>query len=151
MVPVETFAKNEYRLWYNTVELGRYHIHVYCDVRMELDWDQRVIRLLPIQNFPAIPTKVTVNATSTRGYYSSEGRFFALDDEEATRIEYMLRMKATPPKPKGMKLIPGRLVDSVAQNITANRMKEVADGFIQSSVQGFPQWRDEQEAIERNS
>ncbi|MCA9934139.1 MAG: hypothetical protein KC415_09460, partial [Anaerolineales bacterium] len=67
LVPMETAAENEYRLWYNTVELGRYHIHVYCDVCVELDWEQRIIRLLPIQNFPAIPTKVTVNATSTRG------------------------------------------------------------------------------------
>ncbi len=143
LVPTENLVENEYRLWYHTVELGRYHIHVYCDIRVELDDKNHRILLLPIQSYPPVPTKVTVNSTSTRGYYSSEG-FFIAAGPDSTRIEYTLKLQASPPKPKGMRLVPGKIVDSVAQNITTSRMKEIADGFIESSVQGFPLWRDEQ-------
>lgn len=144
LVPIETLADDEFRLCYHTVELGRYHIHVYCDIRVELDKENHTIRLLPVNNFPSVETNVTINSTSTRGYYSSEGVFTAAGDE--TRIDYVLQMKANPPRPKGMRLIPGKLVDTVAHNITTNRMKEIAEGFITSSVQAFPEWRDAEEA-----
>ncbi len=143
LVPTESLVENEYRLWYHTVELGRYHIHVYCDVRVEYDYASHRIVLHPIQSFPPVPTKVAVNSTSTRGYYSSEGHFMDAG-KDCTRIEYTLKMDASPPKPKGMRFVPGKIVDSVAQNITSNRMKEIADGFIESSVQGFPLWQEEQ-------
>lgn len=141
LVPTENLIENEYRLWYHTVELGRYHIHVYCDIRVELDHANQRILLQPIQSFPPVPTKVTVNSTSTRGYYSSEGLFVEAGPD-STRIEYSLKLEASPPKPKGMRYVPGKIVDSVAQNITSNRMKEIADGFIESSVQKFPLWRE---------
>ncbi len=143
LVPTENASDDEFRLWYHTIELGRYHIHVYCDVRVELDPVNRVIFLHPIEGFPPVQTKVTINSTSTRGYYSSEGRFLEAGPD-STRIEYMLQLKATPPRPMGMQFVPGKIVDTVAQNITSNRMKEIAEGFIESSVQGFPLWRDVQ-------
>lgn len=142
LVLTENLVEQEFRLWYHTVELGRYHIHVYCDIRVELDRETRRILLQPIQGYPPVPTKVTVNSTTTRGYYSSEGRFLAVGPD-STRIEYALNLQATPPKPKGMQLVPGRIVDKVAQNITSHRMREIADGFIESSVQGFPLWREQ--------
>lgn len=141
LAPTETAQENEFRLWYHTTELGRYHIHVFCDVRLELDTKNHIIYLNPMQGFPPVETKVTLNSTTTRGYYSSEGRFFAAGQSN-TRIEYTLQLKATPPKPKGMQLIPNKIVDSVAQNITTTRMREIADSFIESSVQEFPLWRD---------
>ncbi len=142
LVPTENLVEGEYRLWYHTVELGRYHIHVYCDIRVELDRKKRKIILHPVQSFPPVPTKVTVNSTSTRGYYSSVGHFIAAGPD-STRIEYVLKMKASPPKPKGMRIVPGKIVDSVAHSVTTNRMKEIADGFIESSIQEFPLWRNE--------
>ncbi|MCA9960785.1 MAG: hypothetical protein KC443_17215, partial [Anaerolineales bacterium] len=117
LVPIDTMPENEYRLCYHTVELGRYHIHVYCDIRVELDREEHTIRLLAVNSFPPVETNVTLNSTSTRGYYSSEGKFLAAGEDE-TRIEYVLQMKANPPRPKGMRLVPGKIVDSVAQNIT---------------------------------
>lgn len=141
LVPAESVTPDEFRLCYHTVEMGRYHIYVYCDVRVEVDRRENVIRLLPIQNFPPVKTEVTLNATTTRGYYSSEGYFFEAG-ADATRIEYTLRLEANPPKPKGMRFVPSRIVDGVAQNITTTRIKEIAQGFIDSSLQAFPAWRD---------
>ena len=146
LAPLELSAANEYRLCYHTLELAAYHIIVYCDIRVELDDEACVIRLLPINNFPPVETKVTINSTTTRGYYASEGYFFPAGDQ--TRVEYHLSMNATPPRPIGMKFVPMRLVDSIAQNITRNRMKEIADGFIYNSLSAFPAW---QEALGRHS
>lgn len=133
----EPESKNEYRLYYNTVELGSYHIHVYCDVRMELEGETS-IRLIPVENYPPIKTKVTLNATTARGLYASEAHFFSAGDH--TRVEYLLSMQARPPRPKGMRFMPGKMVDKIAQNITNHRIKEIADAFIDSSIDTFPIW-----------
>jgi hypothetical protein len=137
LVDSEPEAENEYRIYYNTVELGSYHIHVYCDIRMELDGG-KVIRLVPVENSPPIKTKVTFNATTARGYYTSEAHFFSAGDH--TRVEYSLSLQANPPRPKGMRFMPGKVVDKIAQNITTHRIKEVADTFIDSSIDEFPIW-----------
>lgn len=137
LVDSEPEAENEYRIYYNTVELGTYYIHVYCDIRMELDGGN-IIRLMPIENPPPIKTKVTLNATTARGYYTSEARFFPVDDH--TRVEYSLSLQASPPRPKGMRFMPGKMVDKIAQNITTYRIKEIADAFIDNSIDSFPIW-----------
>ncbi|MCP4427887.1 MAG: hypothetical protein GY803_25670 [Chloroflexi bacterium] len=130
--------ENEFRLYYNTTELGSYHIHVYCDVRMDTNCDQHAICLEPIESLPAVKTKVTISSTTARGFYSSEAKFFTAGEQ--TRVEYMLSMKARPPRPKGMRFMPGRMVDRIAQNITNHRVKEIAEAFIASSIDAFPEW-----------
>lgn len=137
LVDSEPEHENEYRLYYNTVELSSYHIHVYCDVRMELE-DQKTIRIVPVQNFPPIKPKVTLNSTTARGYYASEAHFLPVEDH--TRVEYTLSLQAQPPRPKGMRFMPGKMVDTIAQNITTHRIKEIADTFIDSSIDQFPIW-----------
>lgn len=140
LVDSEPEAENEYRIYYNTVELGSYHIHVYCDLRMELDGGE-MIRLVPVENLPPIKTKVTLNATTARGYYASEARFYPAGDY--TRVEYSLSLHANPPRPKGMRFMPGKMVDKIAQNITNHRVKEIANAFIDSSIDHFPIWQAE--------
>lgn len=132
-------ADCQFRMYYNTVELGAYHIHVYCDVRMELDSEKSVIRIVPVDNDPPIETAVTFTSTTTRGYYSSEAYFYEAGEDQ-TRIEYTLRMKATPPRPAGLGFMPQRFVDGIAHNITTNRVKEIAEHFITSSLESFPIW-----------
>jgi hypothetical protein len=128
----------QYRLYYKTVELGTYHIHVYCDVRMDLVPGHHTMRLVPIENLPPIETEVTINSTKTRGYYSSEAFFH--DEGEQTRVEYLLKMMAKPPRPKGMRFMPSTLVDKIANNITTHRMREIAEYFIESSIADYPRW-----------
>ena len=130
--------EQEFRLYYNTVELGTYHIHVFCDIRMDLDDRRHVIRLEPIESLPPIETKVTISSTRARGFYKSEAEF--IEAGEQTRVEYMLSMKARPPRPKGMRFMPRAMVDKIAQNITNHRVKEIAEAFIANSVDAFPEW-----------
>ena len=137
LVDSEPEAENEFRIYYNTTELGSYHIHVYCDVRMELDGGE-IIRIVPVENLPPIKTKVTLNSTTARGHYASEARFSPVGDY--TRVEYSLSLQAQPPRPKGMRFMPSKMVDTIAQNITSHRIKEIADAFIDSSIDQFPIW-----------
>jgi hypothetical protein len=134
----------QFRLYYSTVELGTYHIHVHADVRLDLVPGHHTMRMVPIENLPPIETEVTFNSTRTRGYYSSEAFFH--DEGEQTRVEYMLKMMAKPPRPKGMRFMPSNLVDKIANNITNNRMREIAEYFIESSIADYPRWVAEREA-----
>jgi hypothetical protein len=138
---VNTLSNVQHRLYYNTVELGTYHIHVYCDVRMDLNRNDHTMSIVPVENLPPIETAVTINATTTRGFYSSETLFYEAGDE--TRIEYTLSLEAKPPRPKGMRFMPSRMVDTIANNITNHRMREIAEYFIESSIADFPRWQSE--------
>ena len=140
---VNTLPNYQYRLYYNTVELGTYHIHVYCDVRLDANPDDHTMRIVPVENLPPIETEVTINATTTRGFYSSEAFFHEEGDE--TRVEYTLSLQAKPPRPKGMRFMPGKMVDTIANNITNHRMREIAENFIESSIADFPRWQAERE------
>jgi hypothetical protein len=41
-------------------------------------------------------------------------------------------------------LIPGSVLNSIADNITNRRMNEIIDGFIALSIADFPRWQAEQ-------
>lgn len=140
---VDSDSASEFRLYYNTVELGTYHIHVYCDVRMDSRSDNYSISIVSVENLPPIETDVTINATTTRGFYSSEAFFHEEGDE--TRVEYTLSLQATPPRPKGMRFMPRKMVDKIANNITNHRMREIAENFIESSIADFSRWQSERE------
>ncbi len=141
---VDCQSDSEYRLYYNTVELGTYHIHVYCDVRMDSNLDDYSLTIVSVENLPPIETEVTINATTTRGFYSSESTFHEEGDE--TRVEYTLSLQAKPPRPKGMRFMPSKMVDKIANNITNHRMREIAEHFIESSIADFPRWQAERES-----
>ena len=138
---VNSLPDYQYRLYYKTVELGTYHIHVLCDVRMDIAPGYHTMRVVPVENLPPIETYVTFNATTTRGFYSSEAFFH--DEGDETRVEYTLAIQAKPPRPKGMRFMPGKMVDKIANNITNHRMREIAEYFIESSLADFPRWQAE--------
>ena len=58
----------------------------------------------------------------------------------------MLKMLATPPRPRGMRFMPSKMVDKIANNITNHRMREIAEYFIESSIADFPRWKVGKEA-----
>ncbi|MCZ7668900.1 MAG: DUF1997 domain-containing protein [Chloroflexi bacterium] len=140
---IDSLPECQYRLYYNTIELGTYHIHVYCDVQLQADLNKGCINIVSVENLPPIETEVTFNATTARGYYSSEAVFY--DEGDETRVEYTLIMQATPPRPKGMRFMPGKMVNKIATNITNHRMREIAENFIETSIADFPRWQVEKE------
>jgi hypothetical protein len=39
--------------------------------------------------------------------------------------------------------MPGGIVNRIAHNITRRRIREIAEGFIERSIDAFPYWMDE--------
>lgn len=70
--------------------------------------------------------------------FAIETQFFDLGPQ--TRIEYTIRLKAELERPLGMRLMPKRVVNRIAQSITDGRVREIADGFIKESMDAFPAW-----------
>ncbi|MFO7537391.1 MAG: hypothetical protein R6X32_04940 [Chloroflexota bacterium] len=131
----------EYRMLYQSTELGTYHLSIFCDVRMELPPGNRVIRLVSIENLPPVETKLTVNSTTGRGFFSSEAHFHD-EGPDQTRIDFKMRLGANMPRPLGMRFMPGRVVDNIANGITNRRLREITEGFLELSLADFPTWQE---------
>lgn len=142
---VEDFGDDRYRMLYTSTELGAYTIRVFCDIEATANEAEGVLRIKPAKGFEPVASKTGFYSTMGMGYFANESLFY--DEGEETRIEYQLALKAQIPTPRGMRLMPGRVVNQVAKRITKQRMVELADGFIAQSVAGFPEWLAEQEAL----
>jgi hypothetical protein len=140
---VEVYRYDSFRLLYSTTELGIYHIRIFCDLQARLDEAERTLYVQPLSIDP--PVKATAGAVSatTQGAYSSKSVFHPANGE--TLIEYQLCLQADLPTPLGLRLMPGSVVDRIAQNITERRLCEIADGFIQRSIAAYPRWLAEME------
>jgi hypothetical protein len=135
----------EYRLCYQSTELGTYHLSIFCDVRMERPPGNRLIRLVSIENLPPIETKLTVNSTTGRGFFTSEAHFHD-EGVNQTRIDFKMNLGANLPRPLGMRFMPGRVVDNIANGITNRRLREIVEGFLDASLADFPTWQEQLEA-----
>ena len=140
---VEAFAPDHFRLLYMSREFGGYSMQIYCDLRALIEGGMHVIRILPEENLPPVDASAGVNSSVGRGYFSSRGLFF--EDGEETRIEYEFELKSQLPRPLGMRLMPSRMVNGIARNVTRTRMREIAEGFIERSLAEFPWWLEERE------
>jgi hypothetical protein len=136
----------EYRMLYQSTELGTYHLSIYCDVRMELPPGNRLIQLVSVENLPPVETVLTVNSTTGRGFFSSEATFHEVGPDE-TRIDFQMNLGANLPRPLGMRFMPGRVVDNVANGITNRRLREIVQGFLDSSLADFPFWEERLEML----
>lgn len=135
-----SFPDNRYRLRYDSSELNAYDIHVVCDVELDATDRYNTIHVRPVEVAAPMEAKATLSATFGQGFYSSEAHFFDVEGDQ-TRIEYKLSLHADLPRPSSMRLMPGRVVDKIAQGITNKRIREIAEGFITDSIAAFPVWR----------
>jgi hypothetical protein len=132
---IHNYSELQYRLAYSATELGIYHVQLICDIRTEADRENWVLRIIPLEGMPPVVTEVGVNSLSSQGYYASESIFSPAGDQ--TEIDYTLKIIAHLPIPYGARLIPASVLDKVANNITGWRIEEIAEGFIERSVQFY--------------
>ena len=96
LVDSEPENENEHRIYYNTVELGSYHIHVLLryphGIGRRDDHSSCTSR-----KFPPVKTKVTLNSTTARGHYASEALFSQPATIPVLSIPYPWR-PTTPPQ-----------------------------------------------------
>jgi hypothetical protein len=140
---VRAYQYDRFRMLYSTVELGTYHIRIYCDVQARMDEKERALYVTSLEIEPPVEPKAGVREAIAQGVFFSKSVFHAAGKE--TRIDYSLSLRAELPTPVGMRLMPGYVVNRIADNITRWRMREIADGFINRSVDAYPFWLAEME------
>lgn len=141
---IGSYGDNQYRLVFASTEMGAYQISIYANVQTLCLPEERSIRIFALEGKPTIKSKSTFNSTEAEGYYTSEA-LFTPEGEEETRIEYRLELAANLLRPKGLSFMPALMVNSLSQNITNWRIREIMDGFIDKSLDAFPEWYAQQQ------
>ncbi len=136
---VEEYGANRMRVHYQSVELGAYTINIFADIESRVNDDELAIYIVPIEDTEETPTAATLNATTGHGRFTSVATFFDEGDGQTT-IEYNLSIVATLPRPRGLRMMPGRVVNRIAQSISQGRVNEIADGFMATAIDAFPGW-----------
>lgn len=145
---VKVFAQDHFRALYETTEFGGYKIQIFCDFQSSVDHDLAVIRIVPGNGLNPIEEKAGLNSSIAKGVFRRESLF--MEDGEETEIDYFLQLNAELPTPVGLRLLPDRVHNAIAKNITGYRMREIADGFIQRSIEGFARWQANQQNPSEN-
>jgi hypothetical protein len=123
---------------YSTIELGVYHIRIFCDLQARLDEKGRTLSIIPLNGVPPAKTEKGVKSATTQGFFSSQSVFYA--DGGETAVEYGLELRAELPTPGGLRFMPRSVVNHIAHSITQSRISEIAEGFIERSIDAFPFW-----------
>lgn len=136
---VEPYNDNSVRIRYQTVEIGAYTINIYCDLELTVDVTNKVIRIDPLAGCTPVESDATLNATTGYGFYTSTARLTAAEDD-GTNIDYRFQFQSKLERPRGLRMMPRRIVDRIAQSISLGRVGEIADGFMESATEAFPDW-----------
>ena len=136
---VETYTDNRVRIRYQTVEIGAYTINIYCDLELTVDVANKIIRIDPLAGCATVENNSTLNATTGYGFYTSTARLTPAEDD-GTNIDYQFHFQSKLERPRGLRMMPRRIVDRIAQSISLGRVEEIADGFMESATEAFPDW-----------
>jgi hypothetical protein len=132
---VRSFAPDQYRLLYSSLESGLYRVKIYCDVLTLLDNQKRFIRIQPLEVNPPVKSETGLNSMTSQGHYDSGITFSESGDQ--TRIEYSIRMDARLPVPLTLRLVPNALLNGSAQRKLSLHTDEIMDRFIEWSISAF--------------
>ena len=139
---VDAYSSDKVRIRYQTVELGAYTINIFCDLNSTVDLDNMEIVIGPLADCEQIPQEVSLNATTGHGYYASTAKLSPEDD--GTAIDYYFQFKSELLRPRGLRMMPKRVVDRIAHSISLGRVKEIAEGFMENALDAYDDWRAEQ-------
>lgn len=146
---VHTYDHNQIRMLYETEELGTYTIQIYSDLECSVDWQKLRLQVYPVKIETAAPVlpETSMRHTMGQGLFAIDTHFFEMGTQ--SRVEYTIRLKASLERPLGMRLMPKRVVNRIAQSITDGRVREIADGFIKESIDAFPYWQAQNELVSK--
>lgn len=133
---VNKYGDRQYRILFNTTELGIYRINIYCDLTADLLPHQRTLHIRPLNDgVVPVEAKTGIYSITSQGYYLSTSIFHPAD--EGTRIDYKLDLKSELPVPLGARLMPIGIIENLANSITRSRMQEIIEGFISRSLRAY--------------
>jgi hypothetical protein len=134
---VRIHGPDQFRVRYSSTEVGVYHICIYADVQATLE-NRRTVRIDPLNHLSPVQAQAHAHFSVAQGHFSSRSVFQAQGDR--TRIEYSLQLGAHLPTPLALRFAPGTVLNRIARGITQMRIHEIAEGFIERSVDAFPCW-----------
>ncbi len=132
---VKAYSSDRFRVMYHTMELSLYRVRIYCDLQVSYDEASRTLHVTPLLDKPPIRSEATVHSLTAQGRFTSQSIFRARDDHSV--VDYELSLEARLPKPLGLMLMPDKVIEQIASNITDWRIHEIAGGFIKRSVQEY--------------
>lgn len=141
---LEAYEANEVRIRYQTVELGAYTINIVCDLESIVRPDEMSIIIQPLEGKDPVEGDASLNSTSGYGYYSSTAHLYAEGD--GTAIDYEFRFRAELQRPRGLRMMPKRVVNRIAVGISEGRIEEIAEGFMVNAREAFAEWLESREA-----
>jgi hypothetical protein len=132
---VKAYGPDQFRVMYHTLELSIYRVRIYCDLQVRYDEATQTLHVAPLLNKLPVKSEATVHSLTAQGYFTSQSVFRPRSDHSL--VDYRLSLEARLPKPFGLMLIPDRVIEQIASNITDWRIHEIASGFIRRSVQVY--------------
>jgi hypothetical protein len=135
---VEEYSANQIRVCYSTLELGAYTINIIADLDCEVDRDNLSITIRPLSGREPVEGEANLNTTTAHGYFTSIA--YLEETEEGTYIDFRLKIAANLPRPRGLRMMPGRVVNRIASSISQGRVNEIIEGFMINAIDSFPAW-----------
>lgn len=135
---VQTYSIDKVRIRYQTVELGAYTINIICDLDSYVDVEKQEIVINPLGGCESVHQEATLNATTGFGTYTSSAKLFP--EDFGTGIDYQLEFRSELLRPRGLRMMPKRVVDRIAQSISDGRVQEIAEGFMENALEAFDEW-----------
>jgi len=132
---VKAYRPDQFRVMYHTLELNVYRVRITCDLQVRYNETTQTLHVTPLFDKPPVRSEVTVNSLSAHGFFTSQSVFRA--HGEYTSVDYGINLEARLPKPFGLMLMPDRVTQQIAQNITEWRIHEISGGFIKRSIQEY--------------
>lgn len=132
---VKAYGPDQFRVMYHTLELSVYRVRIFCDLQVKYDEASQTLRVAPLLNKPPVKSEATVYSLTAHGYFTSQSIFRPRSDYSV--VDYQLRLEARLPKPFGLMLMPDKVIQQIASNITDWRIHEIAGGFIKRSVMDY--------------
>jgi hypothetical protein len=139
---IDTYTSDKVRIHYQTVELGAYTINIYCDLESTVDVEKQSIVISPLEGCDEVVSEATLNATTGYGFYTSSAQLFAEDG--GTGIDYSFQFQSSLQRPRGLRMVPKRVVDRITHSISLGRVEEIANGFMHNALEAFEEWRSAQ-------
>ena len=142
---LEEYSPTEVRVQYTSLELGAYAINIITDLECLVDADNLTIILRPLKGKAPVKGEAKLNSTIGYGYFTSAA--YLENSGSGTLIDFRLKMAANLPRPRGLRMMPGRVVNRIASSISQGRVNEIIDGFMADAIDSFPAWLAEQETV----
>lgn len=128
--------RNACRVCYHSIEMGLYSVDIFCDLYTEIEPENYILHVKPltagVELVAAIADWYSLIGSGT---FSSTSKF--IPNQHHTTIDYSLSLQADIPIPPGLRLVPQGVLSGIASSIVRRRTEEIADGFINRSVQTY--------------